>query len=53
MTGRDTRWGRWPPRIEIRLKELKLEFIMVLAAEMTQVLDSIAWLVVPLPMFLF
>ena len=44
MTGTCTRWERWSPRSGGRLKGLKeLEFVFVLAAEIIQVSDSIAW----------
>ena len=43
MTGRCTRWERWSPRSGGKLKVLNLEFVFVLAAEIIQVSDSIAW----------
>ena len=43
MTGGCTRWERWSPRRGQRPKVLKLDFLFVLAAEIIQVSDSIAW----------
>ena len=43
MTGGCTRWDMWSPRRGQRPKVLKLDFLFVLAAEIIQVSDSIAW----------
>ena len=43
MTGGCTRWEGWSPRSRGRLKVLYLKFVLILAAEIIQVSDSIAW----------